>query len=120
MEDIKQIIAEKQQTILLRGFDPVTAHGFTQVPNVILEEQNLSLGAKLCYAMLLRYAWQRDSCFPGQETLAEALGISRRSVVTFLRELEESGYVEKVRRGLGKTNVYVLHCRVREAKPSTG
>lgn len=112
MQEIKEILAQKQNTLLLKGFDPVSAHGFTQVPNVILEDPSLSLGAKMCYAMLLRYAWQKESCFPGQEALAEGLGISRRSVVTFLKELEHSGYVEKTRRGLGKTNVYVLHCRV--------
>ena len=112
MQDLKAILAHKQQTIILKGFDPVTAHGFTQVPNVILENDALSLGAKMCYALLLRYAWQEGSCFPGQDNLAAALGLSRRSVVTFLQELEKSGYVEKVRRGLGRTNVYILHCKV--------
>jgi hypothetical protein len=119
MQDLKQLLAEKQNTLLLSGFDPVSAHGFTQVPNVILEDPSLSLGAKMCYAMLLRYAWQKESCFPGQESLAQGLGISKRSVVTFLKELESSGYVEKMRRGLGKTNVYVLHCRVVRKRKTT-
>lgn len=119
MQGIKHTIAEKQQTIILNGFDPVTAHGFTQVPNVILENAKLSLGAKMCYALLLRYAWQAGSCFPGQDSMAAALGISRRSIITFLKELEESGYVEKVRRGLGRTNVYILHCKVTSGKRST-
>ena len=116
MQDIKSILAKKKQTILLKGFDPVTAQGFTQVPNVVLENADLSLGAKLCYALLLRYAWQKERCFPGQQTLAEGLGTCRRSVIAFLKELEASGYVEKVRRGLGKTNVYILHCKVKTKK----
>jgi len=121
MKSLQNLLEERYKTILLNGFDPVSANGFTQVPNVVLEDSRLSLGAKLCYAMLLRYAWQKESCFPGQEALAQALGISRRSVVTFLKELEASGYVKKVRRGLGRTNVYILHCRVtrrhRAARP---
>ncbi len=113
MQDIKTILATKKQTLFLRGFDPVTAQGFTQVPNVILENEHLSLGAKLCYALLLRYAWQEERCFPGQQSLATKLGSCRRSVIEFLKELEESGYVEKVRRGMGKTNIYILHCKVK-------
>ena len=116
MQDIKSILADKKQTLLLKGFDPVSAQGFTQVPNIILENANLSLGAKLCYALLLRYAWQEERCFPGQQTLAEKLGSCRRSVVAFLQELEGSGYVEKVRRGMGKTNIYILHCKVKPKK----
>ena len=36
--------------------DPVTRHGFTQVPNVILKSDAISPGAKLAYSMLLHYA----------------------------------------------------------------
>ncbi len=106
----------KYERIILEGFDPVSAHGFTQVPNVVLRDTRLSPGAKLCYALLLSYAWQKDSCFPGQETLAEDAGASRRSIVRFMKELEQSGYLEKKRRGLGKTNVYTLHSRVEQSQ----
>jgi DNA-binding MarR family transcriptional regulator len=112
MQSIKELIEEKR-TILLEGFDPVSAYGFTQVPNVILRDKKLTLGAKMTYAMLLSYAWQKESCFPGQERLAQDIGVSKRSVVSFMRELVRSGYVEKKRRGLGKTNVYIVHCQVK-------
>ena len=77
---------EKFQNIILEGFDPVSSGGFTQVPNFILRSKDLSVGAKLTYAMLLSYAWQNDYCFPGQETLAEDIGVSRRSIVSFIKE----------------------------------
>lgn len=115
MQSIKQLIEDKR-TILLEGFDPIAAHGFTQVPNVILRDEKLSLGAKMVYAMLLSYAWQKDSCFPGQERLAQDIGICKRSVVSFMRELTKAGYVEKRRRGLGKTNLYIVHCQVKPKK----
>lgn len=117
MQSIKQLI-EIKRNILLEGFDPISAHGFTQVPNVILRDEKLSLGAKMAYAMLLSYAWHKDSCFPGQETLAQNIGVSKRSVVSFMCELTKAGYVEKKRRGLGKTNVYIVHYRVKPKRES--
>lgn len=81
---------------------------FTQIPNTILRRPEITPGAKLTYMLLLSYAWQQDSCFPGQATLAEDLGAGRRSVIRYLQELQERGLLRVKRRGLGKTNVYTL------------
>ncbi len=83
-------------------------HGFTMVPNIILKAADLTHGAKLCYAMLLSYAWQGDKCFPGQETLGNDLGVERKAVIRYLKELKDKGLVRVTRRGMGKTNVYVI------------
>ncbi len=83
-------------------------HGFTMVPNIILKAADLTHGAKLCYAMLLSYAWQGDKCFPGQETLGSDLGVERKAVIRYLKELKDKGLVRVTRRGMGKTNVYVI------------
>ena len=104
---LKDVLA--QRTIVFEGADPVSAGGFTQVPNCVLENGKLSAGAKLTYAMLLKYAWQNDYCFPGQERLAKDMGSGKRSVVRFMAELEHHGFVTIKRRGQGKTNVYVVH-----------
>ena len=58
--------------------------------------------------MLLSYAWEKDSCFPGQEKMAEDLGISRQVINGYLQELKTYEYVSWERRGLGKTNVYYI------------
>src|SRR6201993_5511261 len=99
----------KERNIELIGADPVTRHGFTQVPNFILTKKDLSVGAKLAYAMLLKYAWNNDACFPGQVKLAEDMGATDRSVRTYLKELEAAELLEIKQRGLGKTNLYRLH-----------
>ena len=44
----------KERNIELAGADPATRHGFTQVPNFILTKADISVGAKLAYAMLLK------------------------------------------------------------------
>jgi len=104
----------KERNIELVGADPATRQGFTQVPNFILTKADISVGAKLTYAMLLKYAWYDAGCFPGQLTLAQDMGAGERSVRTYLKELEASKLLEITQRGLGKTNLYKLHVTVKK------
>lgn len=106
----------KERNIEIIGADPVTRHGFTQVPNFILTKKEISVGAKLAYAMLLKYAWQDDACFPGQVRLADDMGATDRSVRTYLKELETAELLEITQRGLGKTNLYRLHLTVKSER----
>jgi Helix-turn-helix domain len=112
----------KDRNIELIGADPATQYGFTQVPNFILTKKDISVGAKLSYAMLLKYAWYDDGCFPGQAKLANDMGAGERSVRTYLKELEAAGLLEITQRGLGKTNLYRLQITVKKSgsPPQTG
>jgi hypothetical protein len=58
--------------------------GFTQAPNFILQDPNISVGAKVAYAMFLNYAWHNDSCFPGQDRLAEDKGFIASALADIL------------------------------------
>ena len=114
MEGIGARLAEIQRNIEIVGADPATRYGFTQVPNFILTNKDLSVGGKLAYAMLLKYAWTDDACFPGQLRLADDMGAGERSVRSYLKELEDLGFLEVTQRGLGKTNLYKLHLTVKK------
>jgi len=103
----------KDRNIVLEGADAATAQGFTQVPNFLLKSKKLSAGDKMAFAMLLSYAWQNDYCFPGQERLAQDLGLTDRSVRTHLKSLESIGLLAIKRRGQGKTNIYELNLKPR-------
>ncbi len=81
---------------------------FTQLPNRVLKDKQLSFGARLTYALLLSYAWGKESCFPGQDRMAEDLGVSARSIRTFLHKLEEHGYIAWKQQGPNKPNIYYL------------
>lgn len=116
MRRIDDLIAEKN--IRLDTPDPVAQGGFTMVPNFILRHPDLSIGAKMAYAMFLSYAWHNDHCYPGQERLAQDMGMSRPSVSAFINQLEESGFISVERRGLGLTNVYTIHFQVSARKLS--
>ena len=104
------------QNIVLEGFDPVSAGGFTQVPNILLNNTDLSDSAKVAYAKLLSYAWNNNLVFPGQERMAKDLGSSKSRVNRAVLELNRLGWLEIKRRGQGKTNIYVLKYRVSPKK----
>lgn len=80
--------------------------GFTSVPNRILRNNQISLGSRMCYGMLLSYAWQDDFCFPAQARLADDLGIGERTVRQYLNELRDAGLITWKQRGLNRPNVY--------------
>jgi DNA-binding MarR family transcriptional regulator len=111
---MRDLIAEKN--IELETLDPVTRFGFTQVPNFILTNATLGIGAKMTYAMFLHYAWYKDSCFPGQDRLAVDMGMSTSRVNEFIKELETAGFVEIIRRGQGRTNVYKIKFVVKQKR----
>src|SRR5229473_2245488 len=101
-----------ERNIELATKDPIARGGFTQVPNFILKNSQLSVGAKVAYAMFLSYAWHNDFCFPGQDGLAKDMGITRPRVTQLIAELQAVGLITIQRRGQGKTNIYRIHSRV--------
>ena len=117
MESIGEIL--KERNIHLDTKDPVARGGFTQVPNFILKDPNLSVGAKVTYAMFLSYAWHNESCFPGQARLAEDMGVTRPRVTQLISELQSAGLLSVQRRGQGKTNIYTIHFTVTQRKRPT-
>jgi hypothetical protein len=83
-------------------------HGFTQLPNYVLKDTRLSFGARLTFAVLLSYAWQEGSCFPGQGRMASDLGTTDRSIRTFLTELKAGGFIDWKQQGLNRPNIYYI------------
>ena len=104
MDPIKDIL-EKNTVVVL---NETLRSGFTQLPNYVLKSKDLSPGAKLAYAVLLSYAWEKDSCFPGQDRMANDLEVGRQAVSGYLQELKKHKFISWKRRGLGKTNIYYI------------
>lgn len=101
----------KDRNLFVHRADLATQRGWTGVPNFILENDQISIGAKLTYAMLLKYLREQDQCFPGQERLAKDMGSGLRSVVRYIAELEEAGLLEIKRRGQGRSNLYHVYMK---------
>ena len=119
MDHIGGHLERIEQNIKLNAADPIALHGFTQLPNFILRNPELSIGAKTTYALFLSYAWNNNLCFPGQDRLAKDIGMSIGSVNTFIKELETCGLVEITRRGQGKTNLYTINFVVKRKAPKS-
>lgn len=111
MQRLRETDAFKDRNLLLKGADIATRRGWTGVPNFILESKKISVGSKLIYAMLLKYAREMDECFPGQKRLAEDIGNSERSVRSWLKELEKVGLITIKQRGQGRPNLYTVHLK---------
>ena len=111
MDHIGNSLQKVDRNIKLRNADAASSGGFTQVPNFLLDSSLVSPGAKLAYALLLRYAWQNDYCYPSQQRLAADMGVTSRSLITYLKELQKVDWVVVERRGQGKSNVYELNLK---------
>ena len=118
MEHIAPRLQQAERNMKLNSADPIALHGFTQIPNFILRDPKISIGAKTVYALLLSYAWHNDLCFPGQEKLAKDMGMGIASVNRFIKELENCALIEIMRRGQGKTNVYTVNFVVQKKRKS--
>ncbi|MBV9824742.1 MAG: helix-turn-helix domain-containing protein [Alphaproteobacteria bacterium] len=104
----------KEHNIELATLDPATRGGFTQIPNFILRDASLSLGAKVTYSLFLSFFWNNNAIFPGQNRLAEDMGMSTSRANEYVKELEAAGLIEITRRGQGKTNLYKVNYVVKE------
>lgn len=109
MEHIGAQLHNIEQNIKINSSDPIARHGFTQVPNFILRNPDLSCNAKTVYALLLSYAWHNNLCFPGMERMAEEMGTHISTVSRAVAELETLSLIEIARRGQGKTNFYTIN-----------
>ena len=96
-------------TDVIRIMDPNLRGGFAQLPRAILKARRLSDRAKVVYALLLDYAWQQGSCFPGQKRLAQDLDTTERTIQRALTELRDYALISWRRRGMTQTNVYLIH-----------
>src|SRR5437764_3874011 len=114
MEHIGANIKATEQNIKVNSADPIALHGFTQIPNFILRNPELSANAKTVYSLLLSYAWHNNLCFPGQERMAEHMGAHVSTVSRAITELEDCSLIDIERRGQGKTNFYTVNFVVRK------
>ena len=93
-------------------FNPYKLFVGSFIPEWLERRKEISPGAKLCYARLLRHADRETGiAWPKQETLGEELGVSSRMIRDYLGELGEQGLIESRRLGLKKSNRYrfLLH-----------
>ena len=88
--------------------DELLARGFVQVPAQVFFDPQLKSGAKVIYGALCWWGWRHEGRAPGQEAMAEALGMGPTMLRQHLKQLQDEGYIEVEQLGLGRTNNYTL------------
>ena len=77
------------------------------IENELVDRIVLSFEEKAMYMILARFVDKEGKCFPSIEKLSEIIGKDKRTVIRYMKKLEEKGLVEKKRR-YNQTNVYCL------------
>lgn len=92
----------------IKILDKTLPKGFTPIPRIVLRNPMLSRNSKCTYALLLDYAWQKGSCFPGQSRMACELGVSIRTIQRDLEDLRDKKLIDWEQRGRNKDK-HLLH-----------
>lgn len=106
MRSVGDFIKQRVERVIVEN--EMLRAGFAALPYVVLRDTNLSIGARLTYAVLLSYAWQEDSTFVGQAKMAKDMGISDRQLQRNLYELRDCKYIEISRQDRRFNNTYTI------------
>ncbi len=72
----------------------LSSRDFVRVPNTIIHDRRLSLGARVLYMILLSYDWQPGQQLPSVDKLQEDMRCDTTELITFLLELKTHGFLE--------------------------
>lgn len=106
MEHFRDTLRKRFEQIVVEN--EMLRAGFAALPYMVLRDTDLSIGARLSYAVLLMYAWQDGATFAGQVKMAKDVGVSERQLRDYLQELQSNGYIRIKRQGLNKPNLYYI------------
>jgi phage replication O-like protein O len=100
----------------------VKAPGYTQVPNVLLDEWALTLGEgplRMVLALARQtFGWHRGSCRLSLTGLQEITRMSRSTVINAIKTLEQEGILQRQKDG--DRYLYSLVVQSDPAEPPTG
>lgn len=81
---------------------PVMAAGWTAIPSVLLEQQQaLGLSAMEINILLhlIRHWWKKDDLpYPSKQTIADCVGVDRRTVQRHIEQMEKRGLIRRAHR----------------------
>jgi hypothetical protein len=93
---------------------------FGQIPQQLLRDPEIQPAAKGLFGLLHTYSQHKSllkkpTTFVSQARLAGDMGLHINTIGRILKHLKEKGWLSIKRRGLNKSNVYILHGRRRGA-----
>ncbi|HLI96981.1 MAG TPA: helix-turn-helix domain-containing protein, partial [Candidatus Baltobacteraceae bacterium] len=82
---------------------------FTQVPNWLIDDQELGVTDKMTLVCLHRFAYGKRRIYPSQKTIAERVGVNRETVRFALQRLVERNLILPIAEaGKGRRQTYEL------------
>ena len=83
---------------------------FTQIPNILIKDPNISDAEFRTYVVLLSFKYgERGRVFPSYNTIAKIRYKSEKSIQCHIRALTDYGVMSHSRRGFNKTNEYFFN-----------
>lgn len=121
----KQPDQEANRAIEKKWGKPLTAAGWTAIPNVIFERAQAFPLEPLDIVIILNlagYWWKAgNDPYPSKASLAAAIGVTPRTIQRRIAALEKSGFIKRIERktarGGNLTNQYSLEGLIEAAKP---
>ncbi|MCB2299618.1 helix-turn-helix domain-containing protein [Clostridium tagluense] len=84
------------------------SQGYVNINKEFLFDSNLNNTDKTLYIVLQSICWgDKDSCFPSQKTLSQAINRSIRTIQRSLKKLKQLGYI-LVELRIGTSNIYTM------------
>lgn len=116
---------QASQAIEKKWGKPLTAAGWTAIPNVIFERAQAFPLEPLDIVIILNlagYWWKAgNDPYPSKASLAAAIGVTPRTIQRRIAAMEKAGFIERIERktarGGNLTNQYSLTGLIKAAKP---
>lgn len=83
------------------------SEGFTDIPNVLLLDSELSLQARALAGIIILHLMDSNACWPSNELLEEETGIGRSQLAQYKKELIKYGLL--IVKRTGRQNVYMMN-----------
>ncbi|HBO2152773.1 TPA: helix-turn-helix domain-containing protein [Pseudomonas aeruginosa] len=122
---LKQPDQEANRAIEKKWGKPLTAAGWTAIPNVLFERAQAFPLEPLDIVIILNlagYWWKAgNDPYPSKASLAAAIGVTPRTIQRRIAAMEKAGFIERIERktarGGNLTNQYSLKGLIEAAKP---
>jgi DNA-binding transcriptional regulator YhcF (GntR family) len=86
---------------------------YTKIKNNLLRDKTLKANTKILLLILISYDNQEKGySYPSQSRLLEETGLSKNTLLKCLDELEEKGYIKRVK-GKGENNKYYINSSIK-------
>ena len=84
----------------------------SSITNELIRDKNLKANTKILLLVLMTYENKEGFAYPSQPRLIEETGLSKNTLLKCLNELEEKGYIKRVKEK-GENNKYYINSSIK-------